>query len=82
MGVIATPSFTNDGAMLEDSNPDVAYNAAVRLADLGDVSAVPVLAEMLDPDELAGVESEKQQEMRPFKCGLIRSTPCAYGTAG
>jgi HEAT repeat protein len=72
MGVIATPEFRERlGAMLEDSNPDVRYNAAVRLAHLGDVSAVPVLAEMLDPDELAGIESEKQQEMRPFKRALI-----------
>jgi HEAT repeat protein len=72
MGVIATPEFRERlEAMLEDSNPDVRYNAAVRLAHLGDASAAPVLAEMLDPDEQAGIESEKQAEMRPFKRALI-----------
>ncbi len=36
------------------------YNAAVRLAQRGDVAAVPVLAEMLDQKETAGVDVEKK----------------------
>jgi hypothetical protein len=57
--------------MLEDANPDVRYNAAARLAQRGDAAAVPVLLEMLDPRETAGVEAEKHPEMRPFKRALI-----------
>ena len=57
--------------MLEDTHPDVRYNAAARLAHHGDAAAVPVLVEMLDPDEQAGVEVEKQEDMRAFKRSLI-----------
>jgi len=58
-------------ALLDDTNPDVRYNAATRLAHHGDAAAVGVLSEMLDPDEMAGVTIEKQEEMRPFKRALI-----------
>ena len=57
--------------MLDDSNPDVRYNAALRLAQHGDAAAVPVLDEMLDPSEQAGVETEKQEDMRPRKRVVI-----------
>lgn len=57
--------------MLDDLDADVRYNAAVRLAQHGDETAVPVLVEMLDQQETAGVESEKSEEMRPFKRALI-----------
>ena len=57
--------------MLDDTNPDVRYNAAVRLAQQGDAAAVPVLAEMLDQGEDAGVVIEKREEMRPYKRALI-----------
>jgi HEAT repeat protein len=58
-------------AMLGDSNPDVRYNAAIRLAAHGDARAAGVLAEMLDPEESAGVELEKVEELRPYKRALI-----------
>jgi HEAT repeat protein len=58
-------------ALLDDTNPDVRYNAATRLAHHGDAAAVGVLSEMLDPAEMAGVTVEKQEEMRPFKRALI-----------
>jgi HEAT repeat protein len=58
-------------ALLDDTNPDVRYNAATRLAHHGDATAVGVLSEMLDPTEMAGVAIEKQEEMRPFKRALI-----------
>ena len=58
-------------ALLDDTNPDVRYNAATRLAHHGDAAAVGVLAEMLDPTETAGVTLEKEEEMRPFKRALI-----------
>jgi len=72
LGVIGTPPMIEKLTfLLEDANPDVRYNAAVRLAQRGDVAAVPVLVEMLDPNEQAGVEAEKVEEMRPFKRALI-----------
>ena len=72
MGVIGGPAFVDKlHFALEDSHPDVRYNAAVRLARLGDAAAVDVLAEMLDQDETAGVEVEQQKDMRPFKRSLI-----------
>ena len=57
--------------MLDDAHPDVRYNAATRLAHHGDAAAVPVLIEMLDPDETAGVEAEKEEGMRPQKRAVI-----------
>jgi hypothetical protein len=72
LGVIGSEAFQAKlRSMLEDSSPDVRYNAATRLAHLGDSASVGTLVEMLDPDELAGVETEKQQDMRPFKRALI-----------
>ena len=72
LGVIGTPRMVEKlHFMLEDANPDVRYNAAVRLAQRGDAGALPMLLEMLDPNETAGVESEKNKEMQPFKRALI-----------
>ncbi|HEX4143436.1 MAG TPA: HEAT repeat domain-containing protein [Pirellulales bacterium] len=66
-------------AMLGDSNPDVRYNAAIRLAAQGDARAADVLAEMLDPDESAGVDLEKIAELRPYKRALIVTNALAAG---
>lgn len=44
-----------------------AYNAATWLASQGDARAAPVLAEMLDPDELAGVNLEQNRALRENK---------------
>jgi HEAT repeat protein len=72
MGVIGGQAFLDKlHVTLEDTHPDVRYNAATRLAHHGDAAAASVLEEMLDPDEQAGVQAEKQQEMRPFKRSLI-----------
>jgi hypothetical protein len=72
MGVIGGPVFIDKlHFMLEDSHPDVRYNAALRLAHRGDAAAVDVLAEMLDQKEMAGVEAEQQPEMRGFKRSVI-----------
>ena len=72
MGVIGGPAFFDKlHFMLEDSHPDVRYNAALRLAHLGDASAVDVLAEMLDQKEMAGVEAEQEKDMRDFKRSVI-----------
>ena len=57
--------------LLEDGHPDVRYNAALGLARHGDVRAVDVLMEMLDPSESAGIDVEKQQPARSFKRTMI-----------
>ena len=57
--------------LLADPNADVRYNAAVGLARTGDEAAIDVLLEMLDPDQQAGMELEKQPAMRQQKQALI-----------
>jgi hypothetical protein len=72
LGIIGTPPMIEKlKFMLGDAYPDVRYNAAVRLAQRGDEAAVPVLVEMLDPQQQAGVEVEKEEKMQPFKRALI-----------
>ncbi|MBI3836328.1 MAG: HEAT repeat domain-containing protein [Planctomycetia bacterium] len=72
MGVIGGQPFLDRlHVMVEDLNPDVRYNAATRLAHYGDIAAVSVLLEMLDPDEQAGVELENEKDLRPFKRAVI-----------
>jgi HEAT repeat protein len=72
MGVIGGSPFVEKlRVMTEDTSPDVRYNAATRLAHLGDIAAVPGLAEMLDPNESAGVDAEPEIKMRPLKRALI-----------
>lgn len=72
IGVIGGQQFLDKlHVMAEDTNPDVRYNAATRLAHHGDVAAVPVLAEMLDADENAGVDLEPEIKMRSLKRALI-----------
>jgi hypothetical protein len=72
MGVIGGETYIDKlHFMLEDSHPDVRYNAAVRLASRGDLAAVDVLSEMLDQNERAGVEAEQEVKMRDFKRSLI-----------
>ncbi len=58
-------------ALLADAYPDVRYNAATGLARHGDVKAIDVLLEMLDPSETAGVDAEKQEPARDFKRAMI-----------
>jgi hypothetical protein len=72
MGVIGGPAHSEKlHFLLDDSHPDVRYNAAVRLAGQGDAAATDVLVEMLDQEETAGVEAEQQEDMRAFKRSLI-----------
>jgi len=72
LGVIGMPKMIEKlHYMLEDTNPNVRYNAAARLAQRGDVAAIPVLEEMLDPAEMAGVDLEQNKEAKPFKRALI-----------
>ena len=72
LGVIGGPEAEAElAARLADPHPDVRYNAATGLARHGDVKAVDVLLEMLDPNETAGVDVEKQEPARDFKRAMI-----------
>ncbi len=57
--------------MLDDLDANVRYNAATRLAALGDAASIRVLAEMLDQTETAGVNSEKDPTLRKYKRDVI-----------
>ncbi len=72
LGIIGTPAMLEKlQFLLGDANPDVRYNAALRLAQHGSTASIPVLLEMLDPAETAGVDAEKEPQMREFKRALI-----------
>jgi HEAT repeat protein len=47
--------------LAEDSIPDVRWNAAIALAELGDSSGLPVLRSMLDREELARIRVGGEQ---------------------
>ncbi len=68
LGVIGGETFQRRlESLLADGNPDVRYNAATWLASQGDTKAVPVLAEMLDPDESAALSLEREKSLREGK---------------
>lgn len=46
------------------SYPNVRYNAATGLARVGNAKAIPVLLEMLDPAETAGLVIERNEELK------------------
>ena len=72
LGVFGGPEAETElAALLSDAYPDVRYNAATGLARHGNVKAVDVLLEMLDPNETAGVDVEKQEPARDFKRAVI-----------
>jgi hypothetical protein len=47
--------------LLDDSEPNVSFNAATGLARNGDRRCVPILVEMLDPDSQEGVEKDLEE---------------------
>jgi HEAT repeat protein len=53
--------------LLDDPYPNARYNAATGLARHGNVAAIPVLLEMLDPDNEFAVASEESDEGREWK---------------
>ena len=72
LGVMGGPEAEAKlAALLADPHPDVRYNAATGLARHGNVKAIDVLLEMLDPSETAGVDVEKQEPARDFKRAMI-----------
>ncbi len=46
--------------MLNDADRDVSYNAAIALTRSGDVRAMPMLIEMLSPDQTASLSKEAE----------------------
>jgi HEAT repeat protein len=57
--------------MVDDPDADTRYNAAVALAHRGNSSSAETLAEMLDPDELAGIRDESDEHSRELKRAVI-----------
>lgn len=58
-------------SLVDDANPNVRYNAATGLARHGDAAAIPMLLEMIDPNEDAGVKIEEEQS-QDYKQALIQ----------
>ena len=58
-------------AMVDDAYPNARYNAATGLARHGDSAAIPMLLEMIDPNEEAGIKIE-EKESRSYKRALIQ----------
>jgi HEAT repeat protein len=75
LGVIGTPAALDRlERLLVDPSPDVRYNAAAGLARNGDLRAVPILSDMLDPNVTEGVTAETVTEAQPFKRAMIYQT--------
>jgi HEAT repeats len=75
LGRIGTPTCLERlESMLSDAFPDARYNAAVALAQHGNAKSLPVLAEMLDPDEMASVDQEKGAEAQFSKRTLVMTS--------
>ncbi len=51
---------------------DARFNAAIGLARLGNTAGVPILLDMLDPEQQAGVESEDDENTKAYKRHLIQ----------
>ena len=56
--------------MLNDSQADARFNAATGLASHGRAEALPVLLEMIQPDQSSSMQDE-QPEARQFKQVLV-----------
>lgn len=59
-------------SLLADAYPDVRYNAATGLARHGNAESVAVLVEMLNPNELAGIDTEQDAAAQDSKRAMIR----------
>jgi hypothetical protein len=57
--------------LLADPDSDVRYNAATGLARHGQAEAIPVLVEMLDPENPASVSGESSQAGQEWKRALV-----------
>jgi len=57
--------------LLSDPYPNTRYNAATGLARHGEIAAIPVLVEMLDPDNQFAVQTESSVEAKAWKRELV-----------
>jgi hypothetical protein len=57
--------------LVEDPDPDTRYNAAVGLAHHGNGRAIETLAEMLDLDALASLQSDDDEQNIALRRGVI-----------
>jgi hypothetical protein len=55
--------------MLDDGNANTRYNAATGLARHGDARALPVIGEMLDPDNEQGLEDPEARDSKDLATG-------------
>lgn len=68
LGVLGSESALDQlRQMLDDSQPNVRYNAAIGLARHGHAAAVPVLLEMLDPGNPESVATEASAGDRAWR---------------
>jgi HEAT repeat protein len=75
LGKLGTPAAIEQlETMVDDPDADTRYNAAVALAHHGNTRATETLAEMLDPEESAGIRGEATEQDRAFKRAVIVST--------
>ena len=77
LGVLSGESGSTERAvalldrLLADPSADVRYNAATGLARHGHVEAIPVLAEMLDPARVQGLDTEPTPAAQSRKQTII-----------
>jgi hypothetical protein len=72
LGHLGTPAaFERLEVLVDDPAPEVRYNAAVAIARRGNVKSQETLAEMLDPEETAGMKNEPEGRARQLKRELI-----------
>jgi hypothetical protein len=72
LGALSSPKADDRlKQMLDDAYVNVRYNAATMLARRGDEKSIPVLAEMLDPQQTVAIETEDKEDSREFKQAMI-----------
>lgn len=78
LGVLRTPAALERLAqMLDDAHANTRYNAATGLARAGDPRAVPVLLEMLDPDNPEAIAAETTADGQQRKRQDVLTTAIA-----
>jgi hypothetical protein len=74
LGVLGTDKAIEQlEVLVDDLHADTRYNAALALARHGNMAALPVLVEMLDPQEMSSIGQEKDEQAQSFKRSSILS---------
>jgi HEAT repeat protein len=72
LGVLDDPEALHRlDAMLDDPHPDARFNAATGLARHGKLAAMPVLLEMVNPDQTLALKEETGAENRKQKRMIV-----------